>query len=79
MPPETGVYGDPVNTATGNYVYQRRDLSVEGIGLSFMFDRTYNSRAASDPEAVDGPLGYGWSHNYMARLDFDGSGNATIT
>ena len=27
------IFGDPVNTATGNYVYQRRDIEIPGIGM----------------------------------------------
>ncbi|EIJ36560.1 DUF6531 domain-containing protein [Thiothrix nivea] len=70
---ESAIYGDPVNTATGNYVYQHRDLDIPGIGLSFQFDRTYNSR-----DAGNGPLGYGWSHNFNTHLRAE-NGNVTIT
>jgi RHS repeat-associated protein len=73
-----GYAADPVNTATGNYVYQRSDLALPGKGLPFVFERSYNSQAASDPAAVDGPLGYGWTHSYNASLAVDGSGNVTI-
>ena len=76
--PESAIYGDPVNTATGNYVYQRRDLELPGIGLLLQFDRTYNSRAASDALATEGPLGYGWSHGYEASL-VESAGVVTIT
>jgi len=61
---QTGVGGDPVNTATGNYVYQHRDLSIPGIGMPFSFERSYNSR-----DDRNGPLGYNWTHNWNIHLD----------
>ena len=76
--PTTPLYGDPVNTATGNYVYQRRDLELPGIGMPLQFDRAYNSRAASSGSASATPLGYGWSHGYQVRLTVD-AGIVTIT
>jgi len=60
---------DPVNAATGNYVYQRKDLELPGKGMPFAFTRSYNSQAASDVTATDVPLGYGWTHNYNVSLD----------
>ncbi|MCB1753776.1 MAG: hypothetical protein KDI74_18875, partial [Gammaproteobacteria bacterium] len=75
---ESAIYGDPVNTATGNYVYQRRDLDIKGIGMPLRFDRTYNSRAAAGDDAIDGPLGYGWSHTFDVSLALD-AGVVTIT
>lgn len=76
--PNTGYISDPVNTATGNYIYQGRDLDIPGIGLPFRFDRSYNSRAASAAGASATPLGYGWTHSYHIRLTFDSAGNATL-
>lgn len=74
-----GMESDPVNTATGNYIYQRRDLEIPGIGLPLRFDRVYNSRAASSPGAAGAPLGYGWAHSYQVRLAEDAGGIVTIT
>jgi len=45
--PHSGSNADPVNTATGNYFFQRTDLSVPGKGLSFQFTRSYNSGCAA--------------------------------
>lgn len=57
-------YGpDPVNTATGNYIYRKKDFEIPGRGLSCVFERTYNSQ-----DGTDGHLGYGWNHNYNATL-----------
>jgi len=57
-------YGpDPVNTATGNYVYGHRDLEIPGRGMPFVFERDYNSQ-----DATDGSLGFGWTHNLNTAL-----------
>ncbi|HEB87396.1 MAG TPA: DUF1566 domain-containing protein, partial [Gammaproteobacteria bacterium] len=69
---ESGNGGDPVNTATGNYYYVHSDLALPGKGMGFEFVRTYNSR---DP--LNGPLGFGWNHNYQSSLAID-SGVVTI-
>ncbi|MCL4302970.1 MAG: DUF2341 domain-containing protein, partial [Anaerolineae bacterium] len=54
---------DPVNTYSGNFTYSRLDVSIPTWGLPLAFERAYNSR---DPE--DGPLGWGWTHNYNVEL-----------
>ncbi len=69
---------DPVNTATGNYIYQRNDLTLPGKGLAFSLERNYNSQAASDPGTTSGPFGFGWTHNYNTSLTVDGGGNVTV-
>lgn len=65
----SGYSADPVNTATGNYVYDRDDLKLPGKGMPFVFTRSYNSQ-----DATDGPLGFGWSHGYNASLSVDIAG-----
>ena len=75
---ESAYANDPVNTATGNYVYQRRDLAIPGIGFPLRFDRTYNSREASSTSATGNPLGYGWSHSYHVNLSTSGD-SVTLT
>jgi RHS repeat-associated protein len=66
---------DPVNLATGNYVYEHVDLRLTGKGFPFEFKRFYNSKFfAQSPQ----PLGYGWTHSYNLRLATTAS-NATIT
>lgn len=54
---------DPVNTYSGNFTYSRLDASIPTWGLPLAFERAYNSR---DPE--DGPLGWGWTHNYNVEM-----------
>ena len=59
----SGYSQDPVNTATGNYIYNKKDLEIPGTGLGFVFERHYNSQCEQD-----GPLGFGWSHTYAATI-----------
>ncbi len=67
-------YGpDPVNTATGNYIYQKKDIEVPGRGLSFVFKRYYNSQSGKD-----GPLGFGWGYTYNAKLTVNADSTVTI-
>ncbi|HVD02208.1 MAG TPA: LamG-like jellyroll fold domain-containing protein [Candidatus Dormibacteraeota bacterium] len=69
------LYGDPINTVTGEFWQTADDLSIPGRGLAIDFNRTYSSNRAS----VDGPLGFGWSNSYGFSLSLDGSGNATVS
>lgn len=59
----SGTTSEPINTATGNYYFQRTDFVIPGLGLPIIFARTYN---AQDTSA--GPLGHGWAHNYNILL-----------
>lgn len=51
---------DPINIATGSYEYKHTDFNIPAVNTSLNFTRYYSSVNA----AVDGPLGYGWSHSY---------------
>lgn len=66
---------DPVNLATGNYVYEHVDLRLPGKGFPVEFKRFYNSKF-SDQSGL--PLGYGWTHSFNIRLSTTAS-NATVT
>lgn len=60
---------DPVNTATGNFVEQRTDVSnPAGLGVPLEVARVYNSA-----DHAVGALGRGWSWNLGARLDVSDS------
>ena len=63
--PGTSFSLDPVNLATGNYIYEHVDLRLQGIGLPFEFKRFYNSKFS---ELSGFPLGYGWTHSYNILL-----------
>lgn len=61
---DTGV--DPVNPSTGEFVLERQDLLLPGVGLDFELTRVYRSQ-----REYDGPLGFGWNHNFNQRLITD--------
>lgn len=63
--------GDPVNTANGNFIYQKTDIHIPGVaGLDFDLTRVFNSL---DPR--EGVFGHGVSSvlDTSARLANDGS------
>ena len=66
---------DPVNLATGNYIYDHVDLRLPGRGLPFEFKRFYNSK---DTIGTGLPLGYGWTHSYNINLSINASNSAVI-
>jgi RHS repeat-associated protein len=70
---KAGSFFEPVNTATGNYLFQKADFSIPGRGLSLTFARTYNS---VDP--YTGVLGHGWTHSYNILLSEGPDGSVTI-
>ena len=53
---------DPVNANTGNFIYEKEDLVINGK-IPLRFQRFYN---AIDDRA--GCLGKGWRHNYEIQL-----------
>ena len=73
---QSGYSADPVNTATGNYVFKRVDLKLPGKGMPFTFERTYNSQEAA--KGTRGALGYGWTHNFEVFWTIDADGAVTI-
>jgi RHS repeat-associated protein len=66
---------DPVNLATGNFLYDHVDLAIPGIGFPFTFQRFYNSKDAGN---TNGPMGLYWSHSYNVRVN-SSSGIARVT
>jgi YD repeat-containing protein len=65
---------DPVNTATGSYIAQVKDLALAGIGLPFELVRTYNS---GDPTV--GALGRGSTHSYEISLSVRDGGAVVVS
>ncbi|MGB7208759.1 MAG: DUF6531 domain-containing protein [Pyrinomonadaceae bacterium] len=59
----SGMSPDPVNTATGNFIFDKTDLTVAGRGIGFEFKRFYNSQ-----DGTPGPLGVGWTHSYNLKV-----------
>lgn len=58
-----GVFGDPVNTAIGNFHHQTTDLVFPGHVYGMDLTRSYNAR---DNEV--GALGQGWLLGFEARI-----------
>jgi RHS repeat-associated protein len=65
--------GHPIECSSGNFWHTFEGLAVPGRGMPLNFGFTYNAQAA----AQDGPLGFGWTHSYAARLEVDGA-NAVV-
>jgi hypothetical protein len=59
----SGTFAEPVNTATGNYLFQRTDLTLAGRRVPLILTRTYNSL-----DAYSGPLGHNWTHTASAMF-----------
>jgi RHS repeat-associated protein len=66
---------DPVNTYTGDFLYDRTDLAIPGRGPAVSFARAYSSS-----DTRKGPLGPGWTHSYLIRVvdPGDGTGDAIL-
>ena len=54
----------------GAFIEKETDLRIPGRGFDYEFTRTYRSRIE-----YNGPLGFGWDHNYNKRLVFQENGN----
>ncbi|MBI3772986.1 MAG: type IV secretion protein Rhs [Gammaproteobacteria bacterium] len=64
--------GDPVNMVTGNVYHTERDISIPGRGgLPIVFERSYNSRAAT-LDTTCAPMGCGRTHSFNHYLKFYG-------
>jgi RHS repeat-associated protein/uncharacterized repeat protein (TIGR01451 family) len=60
------LFGDPVNTFSGNFTYSDLDVTIPTWGPPLEFERSYNSR-----DTKNGPLGPGWTHNYNVSLHYE--------
>jgi len=59
---------DPVNLASGDYIFSHTDLSIPGRGAPLGFSRHYHSGSGASRQ-----LGAGWTHSYDIYLTFDSS------
>ena len=66
------IIGDPVNAASGNFIYDHVDIKVEG-SYPLEFKRFYNSL-----DAITNTLGRNWTHTYDIRLHELEDGERTI-
>jgi len=69
-----GLWGEPVNTSTGNFYYQARDLTLPGVGPEISVGRTYNHQSAS----VRGVLGHGWTLDCESFVQPQSDGSALV-
>lgn len=74
--PKTVAYcGEPVNSATGNYIANVTDMSSPTPGLPLAVTRWYN---ALDASTVQGPFGYGTSWDYGMTVTWRPDKSATV-
>jgi RHS repeat-associated protein len=65
--------GEPVDMATGSFYTGSVDVSLPGIGVPFVFTRSYNS---ADP--TSGPLGPGWTDSLNWTATVGTGGDVTL-
>lgn len=51
---------------TGELLVSQVDVMIPGIGLDFIWQRSYRSRTVGDS-----PMGWGWTHSYDIRCEVD--------
>ena len=65
--------GDPINLNTGNFIYEKEDLKMEGRS-KFSFRLFYNAMEGGK----GGCLGKGWHHNQEAHIQTEEKGMLTL-
>lgn len=66
--------GNMVNIANGNLYLSEMDISVKAKGFNLQILRSYNSHN----NALNGPFGFGWTHNYNILLEEKPDGSVTL-
>jgi RHS repeat-associated protein len=66
--------GDPVNTATGDFLENATDLRLAGPGTPFSWTRSYNSA-----DTGTSALGVGWTDMFEAKLSGGLASAASVT
>jgi YD repeat-containing protein len=64
--------GRPIDVATGKMYHEMTDLVIGGP-LPIEFVRRYDSQST-----FNGPLGFGWHHSYLTRLEFPATGRVVF-
>ncbi len=59
---------DSVHLFSGEFYEEWIDLQIPGVGLDFLWVRTYRSRLETD-----GVMGNHWDHSYNIRIEADGA------
>src|SRR5262249_12063411 len=63
---------EPIDLATGAYLYEHDDLTVGTA--SFLFELTFHRSYTSSNRSTSGPLGPGWSHNFASSATMNSDG-----
>ena len=61
---------DPVNLATGEFVYDNTLMSIPGVGIPYELKIAYKNQTS-----YNGPLGFNWDHNHNQYLSGETNGN----
>ena len=64
-----------VDLADGSMIYSKQDIKLPAPGADLEFIHTYSNNSRYQL----GPMGYGWSHNYMSRVIVNNCGRLTVT
>ncbi len=64
-----------VDLADGSMIYSKKDIALPAPGADLEFIHTYSNKERFNL----GPLGYGWSHNYMSRVFVGNCGRIYVT
>jgi RHS repeat-associated protein len=65
--------GDPFDTSNGQITHSHTDVAIPGKGIPLEFTRSYHSMLA-----IEGNLGYNWSHTYSISLRIDSDNSVTV-
>lgn len=63
-----GTVGKPVDVASGDMYHEMMDLRIQGP-MPIEFSRRYDSQST-----FNGPMGFGWQHSFLVRLEAASSG-----
>jgi RHS repeat-associated protein len=64
-----------VDLADGSMIYSKKDISLPAPGADLEFIHTYSNKSRYNL----GPMGFGWSHNYMSRVFQSNCGRFYVT
>jgi RHS repeat-associated protein len=69
----THFWAEPVNSATGAFTTKATDLALPGVGVPFVFSRSYTSA-----DTTEGRLGPGWTDSFSASLAVQQNGDVLL-
>ena len=66
--------GDPVETATGDFLESQTDFSIGGRGIGLRLTRSYSAQRAATA-TTPGAFGYGWTSSFEDKLTTEEGGS----